>query len=163
MKTSPKIQVDTMPVGKFFAYAAELPKLQPPHITDQPIVALMRRIGLEPGKSFDLDKADPAVKEALQNAPEDAQKLMVWKVKTLARVVNFWSMNTDTMGVYGNYYLKRAIVSQLGLGANLPEDALYPINLADETGKPLDRANKYVLHFDKGAMPPSSGFWSVTL
>jgi hypothetical protein len=137
--------------------------LQPPHITDQPIVALMRRIGLEPGRSFDLDKPDPAVKEALQNAPEDAQKLMVWKVKTLARVVNFWSMNTDTMGVYGNYYLKRAIVSQLGLGANLPEDAIYPINLADETGKPLDGANKYVLHFDKGAMPPASAFWSVTL
>ena len=41
-------------------------------------------------------------------------------------------MNTDTMGVYGNYYLKRAIVAQLGLGANLPEDAIYPLNLADE-------------------------------
>src|SRR5580704_6860411 len=37
-----------------------------------------------------------------------------------ARVANGWSMNTDTMGVYGNYYLKRAIVTQLGLGANLP-------------------------------------------
>ena len=74
---------------------------------------------------------------------------MAWKVPTLARVVNGWSMNTDTMGVYGNYYLKRAIVTQLGLGANLPEDAIYPINLADETGKPLDGANNYVLHFDK--------------
>ena len=57
---------------------------------------------------------------------------MKWKMPTLARVVNGWSMNTDTMGVYGNYYLKRAIVSQLGLGANLPEDAIYPLNLADE-------------------------------
>jgi hypothetical protein len=44
--------------------------------------------------------------------------------------------NTDTMGVYGNYYLKRAIVAQIGLGANLPEDAIYPINIADESGKP---------------------------
>ena len=69
---------------------------------------------------------------------------------TLARVANGWSMNTDTMGVYGNYYLKRAIVAQLGLGANLPEDAIYPLNLGDETGKPLDGANKYMLHFDKG-------------
>ena len=72
-------------------------------------------------------------------------------------------MNTDTMGVYGNYYLKRAIVTQLGLGANLPEDAIYPINLFDESGKPLDGANKYTIHFDKGATPPAYAFWSVTL
>ena len=52
----------------------------------------------------------------------------------MARVVDGWSLNTDTMGVYGNYYLKRAIVTQFGLGANLPEDAIYPLNLADETG-----------------------------
>ena len=63
MKTPPKIQVDTMPADKFFAYAAELLKLHPPHITDQPIIARMKRIGFEPGKSFDLDKADPAVQE----------------------------------------------------------------------------------------------------
>jgi hypothetical protein len=163
MKTPPKIQVDTMPAGKFFAYAAEVLKLQPPHLTDQPIVALMRRIGIEPGKSFDIDKAEPAVKQALESVPEDAQRLMAWKLKTLARVVNGWSMNTDTMGVYGDYYLKRAIVTQLGLGANVPEDAIYPINLADETGKPLDGANKYTLHFDKGMTPPASAFWSVTL
>jgi hypothetical protein len=75
--------------------------------------------------------------------PEDARRLMAWKLKTLARVVNGWSMNTDTMGVYGDYYLKRAIVTQLGLGANVPEDGIYPINLTDETGKPLDGANKY--------------------
>jgi hypothetical protein len=88
---------------------------------------------------------------------------MEWKVATIARVVNYWSMNTDTMGVYGNYYLKRAIVAQLGLGANLPEDAIYPLNLADETGKPLDGASKYTIHFDKGATPPVNAFWSLTL
>jgi hypothetical protein len=72
---------------------------------------------------------------------------MAWKLPTLARVANGWSMNTDTMGVYGNYYLKRAIVTQQGLGANLPEDAIYPLNLAGDTGKPL----------------PTQAFWSITL
>ncbi len=88
---------------------------------------------------------------------------MDWKVPTLARVANDWSMNTDTMGVYGNYYLKRAIVSQLGLGANLPEDAIYPLNLGDETGRPLDGDNKYTITFEKGAAPPVDAFWSITL
>jgi hypothetical protein len=72
-------------------------------------------------------------------------------------------MNTDTMGVYGNYYLKRAIVTQQGLGANLPEDAIYPLNLGDESGRPLDGANKYIINFEKGAAPPVNAFWSITL
>lgn len=163
MKTPPKIQVDTMPAGKYFAYAAELLKLQPPHITDEPILAQMKRIGIEPGKSFDIEKVSPAVKKALESAPEAAQKLMEWKIPTLARVANHWSMNTDTMGVYGNYYLKRAILAQIGLGANLPEDAIYPLNLSDDTGRPLDGSNKYTLHFEKSATPPVNAFWSVTL
>jgi hypothetical protein len=163
MKTPPKTQADTMPAAKYFAYAAELLKLHPPHITDQPIIARLKQIGFEVGKSFDLDKADPTVKTALESAPQDAQALMQWKVPTLARVANYWSMNTDTMGVYGNYYLKRAIVAQLGLGANLPEDAIYPQNLGDSEGKPLDSANAYTIHLDKAELPPVQAFWSITL
>jgi hypothetical protein len=72
-------------------------------------------------------------------------------------------MNTDTMGVYGNYYLKRAIVAQQGLGANLVEDAIYPLNLADSEGKPLDGASKYTVKFDKSNLPPVNAFWSITL
>jgi hypothetical protein len=163
MKTPPKIQVDTMPAAEYFSYAAELLKLHPPHDTDQPIIAQMKRVGIEPGKSLDFEKLEPAVKKALESAPADAQQLMTWKLPTLARNVNGWSMNTDTMGVYGDYYLKRAIVSQFGLGANLPEDAIYPLNLGDDTGKPLDGANKYTMHFDQGATPPVNAFWSITL
>ena len=54
MKTPPMVQVDTMSAGAYFAYAAELLKLHPPHLTDQPIIAQMKRIGIEPGKSFDI-------------------------------------------------------------------------------------------------------------
>ena len=56
----------------------------------------------EPGKSFDISKVDPTIQRGLEGAPHDAQKLMVWKLATIATVVNGWSMNTDTMGVYGN-------------------------------------------------------------
>jgi hypothetical protein len=163
MKTPPMAQADTMSAGGYFTYAAELLKLHPPHATDQPIIAQIVGIGIEPGKSFDISKLDPAVRKGIEAAPAEAQQLMKWKVPTVARVTNLWSMNTDTMGVYGNYYLKRAIVAQVGLGANLPEDAIYPLNLGDETGKPLDGANKYTIHFEKGATPPVRAFWSVTL
>jgi hypothetical protein len=163
VKTPPKTQADTMPADRYFTYAAELLKLHPPHATDQPILARMKRIGFEAGKSFDFSKLDPDIAKAIEAAPAGAQKLMAWKVPTLARVANHWSMNTDTMGVYGNYYLKRAIVAQVGLGANLPEDAIYPLSLGDEAGHPLDGANRYTITFEKGATPPAHAFWSITL
>jgi hypothetical protein len=163
MKTPPKEQVEAMSVGAFFEYAAEVKKLQPPHLTDEPILAQMNRIGIEQRKSFDIDSLDPAVKKGLESVKEDALALMAWKVKSMARIANGWLKNTDTMGVYGNYYLKRAIIAQLGLGANVPEDAVYPFVFTDESGKPLDGANNYILHFDKGATPPVDAFWSITL
>jgi len=163
MKTPPKTQVDTMSPQKYFSYAAELMKLNPPHLTDEPIVARMQRIGIVAGNSLQFDGLDPVVQQALASAPQDAQALMKWKLPTLARVANGWVMNTDTMGVYGTYYLKRALVAQEGLGANLPEDAIYPLNLVDDTGKPLDGTNRYTLHFEKTSLPPVGAFWSITL
>ena len=163
MQTPPLVQVNTLPAANFFSYGAELLKLNPPHVTDWSTVARLKRIGIEPGKGFDLAKAAPAVKTALPRAAEDGLKLMKEKIPTLARVANGWQMNTDTMGVYGNYYIKRAIVAMIGLGANQPEDAIYPVNLADADGKPLDGTGKYVLHFSKDELPPVEAFWSVTM
>lgn len=163
MNTPPVDQVDAMPGGKFFSYAAELMKANAPHVTDWSRIARLKRIGIEPGKSFNFESADPVVKRALEKASEDGLALMKEKTPTLARVVNGWQMNTDTMGVYGNYYLKRAIIAQVGLGANQPEDAIYPLNLADSDGKALKGEEKYLLHFAKAELPPVDAFWSITL
>lgn len=158
-KTEPLRLVNNMPAVDYFRYGAELMKLHPPHVTDWSMLARMRRIGLEPGK-FDTSKVSA---EVLAKAAVDGLKLMQEKAPTLARVVNGWQMNTDTMGVYGNYYLKRAIVARVGLGANQPEDAVYPLNVADADGKPVMAENKYVQHFKKDELPPAGAFWSLTM
>jgi hypothetical protein len=163
MKTAPMEQTNKMAAADYFKYAAELLKKHPPHISDQPIVARMKRVGIEVGKSFDYQNASAAAKGALEQAPKDGLQQMYAKLSTLARVVNGWQMNTDTMGVYGTYYLKRAVVALVGLGANLPEDAVYPINISDSDGKPLDGVNNYVLHLAKNELPPVDAFWSVTM
>lgn len=163
MKTPPLLQVDNMPAGQYFGYASELLKLNSPHITDWSLLARLKRIGFQPGKHFDFEKAAPDVRTALERAVADALKQMKDKTPTLARVVNGWQMNTDTMGVYGNYYLKRAIVAQVGLGANQPVDAVYPLCVSDSEGQPLNGANHYVLHFNKDELPPVHAFWSVTM
>ena len=163
MKTPPGEQVNRMSAAAYFKYAAEVMKVNPPHLTDWSMVAQLKKIGIVPGKSFDYDKLDSVVKSALDKAPAESQALMKWKLPTLARVVNGWSMNTDTMGIYGDYYLKRAIVTKLGLGANQPADAIYPMNITDADGKPMNGDQKYVLHFSKEELPPVEAFWSVTM
>ena len=51
----------------------------------------------------------------------------------------------------------------IGLGANRPQDAVYPTSEVDGDGKPYSGANKYVMHFAKGQTPPVEGFWSITM
>jgi hypothetical protein len=137
MKTPPLIQVDTMPAAKYFSYAAELMKKHPPHLTDWSQITRLKRIGIESGKSFDFEKAPTPVRAALERAVGDGLKLMREKMPTLTPVVNGWATSTHTIGVYGNYYLKRAIIAQTGLGANQPEDAIYPLCLYDAGKQPL--------------------------
>ncbi|GGR63285.1 DUF1214 domain-containing protein [Streptomyces roseolus] len=67
------------------------------------------------------------------------------------------------MGVYGNSYFKRAAVAAGGLGANPPEDALYPVLATDTDGNPATGENDYILHFDADALPPADAFWSITM
>ncbi len=162
-KTPPLVQVNTMPAAKYFSYGAQLMRLHSPHATDWSLVARLKRIGIEPGKSFELEKAPLPVKAGLERAVVDGLRLMQEKAPTLARVVNGWQMNTDTMGVYGNYYLKRAIIAMAGLGANVPEDAVYPMNVFDGDGKPVVGTGKYVMHFKKDELPPVEAFWSMTM
>jgi hypothetical protein len=163
MKTPPSVQVNTMPADRYFAMGAELMGMHPPQVSDWSIIARLSRIGIVPGKPLDFSKAPAPVQAALRRATEAGLAQMKAKVPTLARMVNGWQMNTDTMGVYGNAYLKRAIIAMVGLGANQPEDAIYPLCMTDSDGKALRGEERYVLQFTKAELPPVGAFWSVTM
>ena len=79
-----------------------------------------------------------------------------------ATLVNGWWFTTKT-GLYGTNYIQRAFINAIGLGANRTQDAVYPTSEAGADGKPYSGANKYVMHFNKGEMPPVDGFWSLTM
>ena len=53
MKTAPLIKVNSMSGVEFLTRAVALLDTNPPHVTDQPILARMRRLGIEPGKPVD--------------------------------------------------------------------------------------------------------------
>ncbi len=163
MSVPPLEQVEAMPATGFFALAAELMKVHPPHPTDSSVLSRIARIGLRPGESFDPARLDARTLSALDGVPKAAQELMTQSMPRLARVTNGWQMNTDSMGVYGNFYLKRAIVARVGLGANPPEDAIYPLLVTDADGAPPTGDHDYLCHFPVGELPPADAFWSITM
>lgn len=162
-KTPPLVQVDKMSGVEFFTRFAELLKKHPPHAADSPILFRMRALGLVPGKVWDASKLDAATLKAINAGAKDAMAAMQAKIKAMGTKVNGWNVLNEFMGVYGTSYLHRAGIALGGLGANLPEDAVYPTAFVDGDGRPLDAKNKYVVHFPKGQTPPAGAFWSITM
>jgi hypothetical protein len=162
MKTPVRKQVNAMDAGAYFKLLAALMKANPPAKEDAPMVAKLAKIGIVPGLDFDSSKLDPTVSKALEGAPKAAQELIMAEYKQFGKPVNGWQYSTK-LGLYGIDYMLRAITTWVGLGANRPQDAVYPISEADAEGQPYNGANKYVVHFDKGQFPPAKGFWSLTM
>ena len=147
----------------FFAYAADLLAIHPPHPTDFSQLARLTRMGIVAGKPFNAAGFSADERAELEAGWHAALQDMMGSVASMGRRVNGWTMLTDTMGVYGDAYLRRAVVAMIGLGANQPEDAIYPVVTADADGYPMDGGKDYVIHFDAGKLPPVGAFWSVTM
>ena len=163
MTTPPVEQVNAMSGAAFFEYAAELMKVHPPHVTDWSTLARMRRIGLQPGMGFDANALAPEATEAVDAGAMSARHAIQAHLATIAPLVNGWQLSTETMGVYGNSYFKRAALAMIGLGSSPAEDSIYPLTFVDDHGDPLTGERAYVLHFEAGQTPPVDAFWSVTL
>jgi hypothetical protein len=155
--------VDAMDITTYFNYLAQLMKTNPPTADDAPLVARMAKIGLVPGQDFDPGKLGVFDKEAIRVVPKTSQLKVMAHFKEAGRDVNGWLVATKA-GLYGTDYIQRALITAIGLGANRPQDAIYPTSQKDAAGKEYDGAgNKYVMHFDKGQFPPVNGFWSMTM
>src|SRR5262249_25032235 len=141
---------------------ASLMKENPPAADDAPMVKQMASIGVVPGQPFDTAKLSPAVGQAAAAPPKAAVEKIMSHFRSAGTDQNGWQFTTKA-GVDGTDYLQRALITAIGLGANRPQDAVYPTSTHDAAGKNYSGINKYSLHFDKGQTPPVNAFWSVTM
>ena len=162
MKTPVREQVNRLDAGAYFKLFAQLLKDNPPAKEDAPILARIAQVGIVPGQDFDIAKLDPAAAQGLQNVPKLGVEKIMAHFKQAGKIENGWVFSTRT-GVYGTDYLQRALITAIGLGANRPQDAIYPTSEEASNGKPYEGTNTYVIHFDKGKFPPVNGFWSLTM
>lgn len=161
MKTPVRDQVNRMDAAAYFTLLAKLMKENPPTAADAPQIARFARIGLVPGQDFDASKLKA---DFLKRVPEVAfdRIMLQFKINKAVKDENGWAFTTKT-GIYGTDYLMRAFVTAIGLGANRPQDAVYPTSQKDAEGRTYNGANKYVMRFPKGQLPPAEGFWSLTM
>ena len=161
MKTPVRDQVNGMDATTYFTLLAQLMKANPPAAADAPELAKFAKIGLVAGQDFDATKLNADFVKRIPQVAFD-RIMLQFKVNKEVKNINGWGYTTKT-GLYGTDYFMRALVTAIGLGANRPQDAIYPTSLKDADGKAYDGANKYVMHFAKGQLPPVDGFWSLTM
>lgn len=146
--TEPLRVVNGMAALDFFAYAAELLTINPPHATDFSVLARIAHLGIAAGKPFDATRFTAEQRADIEAGWAAALHDMRTSRPTLGTTVNGWSILTSTIGVWGNAYVPRAAVAMTGLGINPAEDAIYPQLTADADGDPITGAKDYLLHFD---------------
>lgn len=155
-------QINAMDAITYFSKLAMLMKDNPPLREDAPMVAKLAKLGIVPGRPFDISQLDSATARGLQESIKVAQQQIMAQEKNAGVIKNGWLFPVKT-GTYATDYLQRAYVAAMGLGANLSKDAIYPVATVDAKGNPLNGANKYVIHFARGQLPPVNGFWSLTM
>jgi hypothetical protein len=161
MKTAVREQVNKLDAVAYFTLLCRLMKDNPPAAADAPQLAKFAKIGIVPGQDFDAGKLKADFAKRIPEVSFD-RIMLQFKVNKDVKDENGFAYTTKT-GIYGTDYLMRALVTAIGLGANRPQDAVYPTSQKDADGKAYSGANKYVMHFAKGQLPPAKGFWSLTM
>ena len=154
-----------MPTGvQFFDALGQQLAAFPPPARDDAELRKLAEVGIGPGTTPSKDSklssdtlkglAD-AVAAGPAQIEKDTQKLFA---------EGFAKNNGYLLGGFGQYgtdYTLRAVVSQIGLGAFVPHQAIYAMSWSDHDKKALSGSTSYVLHMQDP--PPTSEGWSLTV
>ncbi len=147
-----------MPVQDYFDRLAMLMADNPPAPADAAMVAKLARLGIaagQPPRWGPLDRAAVALGRAIAEGK-------VQQALDRRATHNGWITPPAILGHYGTVYDIRAVVAMIGLGANIPADAMYPSTRIDGQGRALHGKHRYRLHFDAAQLAPVDAFWSLT-
>ena len=139
----------------------------PPPRRDRKLVRSFRRVGIGAGLKTSQRRLSAATRAGLAAAVEAGPGLVGAygrrQARASAKKNNGWRLAAKAIGDFGRNFLLRADVSETALGANVREEAVYPVTDTDRSGRRLTGANRYVLRFKRGQLPPVNAFWSLTM
>lgn len=162
-KESPEELIKELSGPEYFARLADLMRANPPLQWDGPIIEKLREIEVSPQRREAFLNREGLDRDALDNG----RALGQW---TLSMSEGFLSLNKGwspspkqiKLGDYRDKYLVRAVVAEIGFGANRNEFATYQNTVRDKGGLKLKGSNNYSIRFAAGELPPVEAFWSIT-
>jgi len=157
---TPPEAIASMDASTFLSTLATLMRDNPAPPRDALLLSRLASIGFVPGRPYE---PGPAAAASLDVAKQRAEQRIAAAARRVGAAVNGWRVVLRDIGTYGTNYDARAAIAKMGLGANLPADAVYPITSVDGDGRPLHGDHRYVVHFAPGRLPPVNAFWSLTL
>ena len=132
----------------------------PVNPSEKDLRARFTKIGIVPGKPFDVTALTPQMRAALQAGMADGQKAIDDR---RARGESSATM-FGTRKYLKNDYLARALGAQVGIYGNSREEALYLMYERDASNQSLDGSKgTYIVRFAPSQLPPAKAFWSLTL
>ena len=163
--TTPVKALRELDLNSYFNRLSDLMVQNPPAVRDSGMVRSMEKLGLEAGKPFELSSDNLILRTKLKVLPEFIHKRMEKRraEPDTNLLSNGWSIATAGIGEYGTEYLRRAFINFIALGANLPEDAVYPNLVYDINGDPMNAKRRYQIHFEADQLPAVNAFWSLTV
>jgi hypothetical protein len=154
----PVAQMKALSTPEFFNRLMQLMESNPPSTEDAPLLERLAQLEIKPGQAVHLSWPN-ALGFSLGRWIANQRVMTALNTKTRD---GSWSYPPLNLGRYGTDYNTRAAVAMVGLGANLPEDAIYPNTALDHQGQALNGQHRYRLHFAANALPPVKAFWSIT-
>jgi DNA sulfur modification protein DndE len=162
--SSPLKQVNAMSAETFFNNLAKEMATNGVGGADSSLLARMASIGIMVGQPFTMSNMQGDMAADIRRGAKQGLEQISKHAMSMGTMTNGWHV-LPTCGNFGSDFLTRAAVALVGLGCNLPEDAVYPKTTVDSQGQPLtgEGGSKYVLHFATGQTPPVMAFWSLTM
>lgn len=157
------VDVASDPLGPWKTLNLVLAENPPP---EHHAVLLRQFAGIGIGPGLDVDAQPDSVKKGLTRAFGTGLQLLSTQFLSgeWATVVNGWRYPPSNEGRAGDDFLLRAADQSLaGIVANDPAEAVYLVNMDDNSGDALSSDGRYELHFTGQDLPPVDSFWSLTM
>ncbi len=133
---------------------------------DKDIRAQLAKIGIGPGKTFDITSLSPERQKVMVEAMKAGDTKVDTYLASGMTDVNGWQLGSlpGDQAHYNGDWVMRAATAKAGIYGNDAAEAVYPLGRVDVDGNTLDTSkHNYTLTFAADNMPPVNAFWSVTM